>query len=61
MAESNQPPENGKVEISMDDFEAFVRDTLYAYELDGSGILTLSHAQVVPLAASIARRAIIGR
>ena len=46
---------------SLEDLEAFIREELCSHELDGSGIITISHNQVGHIAASIARRAIIGR
>ena len=54
-------PVDQSEQIRLDDLEAFIRDTLYSHELDGSGIVMIARHQVSTIAASIARRAIVGR
>ena len=55
-----QPPEHAKIRIGVDDLEDLIRDEIYAHELDGSGVITMARKEVGPLAARIARRAIVG-
>ena len=47
-------------QISLDDLEAFIRDTLYSHEIDGSGVIMITRHQVNMIAASIARHVIVG-
>jgi hypothetical protein len=60
MTEPNQPPENAQIKTSVNDLEELIRDELYAFELDGSGFVTMARKEVGPLATRIARRAIVG-
>ena len=52
-------PEDSKIAIDVGDLEVLIREELSGYELDGSGVLTMSHDQVGPLASRIARRAVV--
>ena len=52
-------PDDAKIAIDVSDLEVLICEELSGYELDGSGVLTMSHDQVGPLASRIARRAVV--